>query len=554
LKLILRNIITVLTVPERRNFAVLVCFNTLVSIADIVLLTLLIYTVNFYTNQPTAINLSWVPAWLQQQQSLLLIAVMFGLFIIKNALAYFVSVKQHRFVYNVAARMSHDSLLRYLSGDYFDYVNTDSSVYIRRIGQQPIEFCIYLLLALQQMITESILIILSVTAILLFNATLFLLLITMLLPPVIIVSLSSRKRLKSARRHVQSSNETALQYLQEAISGYIESCIYERKEYFAGRYAANQHRFNNFLADLQIIQNVPSRLLEVFAVLGLFLLIFVSKMTNSTTLIDVTTIGAFIAAAYKVIPGVVKIFNLNGQMRTYEFTVHDLLKESKESHAPAQKVTMPVSSIVFESVSFYYHEQAFLENFNLEIKAGSITGIAGKSGKGKTTIINLLLGFLSQEKGYILFNGAITNAEERKSLWKNIAYAKQQTFLLYDTVLNNIVLNDKAHSKKRLSMAIEMSGLEDVIAHFPEGMQKLITEKGKNISGGQRQRIAIARALYKDADLLIFDEPFSELDDASMHRIMQHLQQLARTGKMILLISHNEKSLSYCDKIVALNE
>lgn len=544
-----------LTPGEKLKFRTLVFFNILVSISDIVLLALLIYTVTIYTKGDDAIKISWLPASLQQHESFLLIAALLILFILKNGIAYLVSITQHRFVYGVAARMSHDNLLKYLSGEYLDYINTDSAVHIRKIGQQPIEFSNYLLMALQQIITESVLILFSITAILFFDARLFLLLFVLLIPPTILISILSRKRLRSARSHVQSSNELALQYLNEAIGGYIESCIYERKEYFSERYAAHQKRFNHFLADLQIVQNLPSRILEVFAVFGLFLLILISKLTNSTTLINVTTIGAFMAAAYKIIPGVVKIFNLSGQMKTYGFTLQSLTHANEKNDTLLKdKADKHIRSIMFRSVSFYYHDQVFLENFDLSVNPGQITGISGKSGRGKTTIINLILGFLAPVKGNILFNNELADEKERKTYWNKMAYAKQQTFLLHDTILNNIILDDKVYDHNRLQTAIAITGLQDMISKYNEGLQKVIAEKGKNISGGQRQRITLARALYKDADLLILDEPFSEMDDASMHNIMQHLIKLAGSGKAILLISHNEKTLAYCDKIVVLND
>jgi ABC-type bacteriocin/lantibiotic exporter with double-glycine peptidase domain len=297
------------------------------------------------------------------------------------------------------------------------------------------------------------------------------------------------------------------------------------------------------VADLQIAQSLPSRILEVFGVLGLFLLLFINRFTSNSTFIDITTIGAFMGATYKIIPGVVKIFNFSAQIKTYEFTLKPLLE--KTPNLSLIHSDQNISSISFREVFFYYHEQAFLENFDFSIKKGEIIGISGKSGKGKTTIINLLLGFLSQHEGKILFNDEIVSAEERRSFWHSVSYVKQQTFLLHDTILNNIILNDKQFNKERFCFAIEAAGLNKFIDQYDEGIQKVITEKGKNISGGQQQRIAIARAIYKDADLLIMDEPFSALDDASMRNIMQHLKQLARSGKLVLLISHNQKSLSF---------
>ena len=110
------------------------------------------------------------------------------------------------------------------------------------------------------------------------------------------------------------------------------------------------------------------------------------------------------------------------------------------------------------------------------------------------------------------------------------------------------------HNKEHLQYALNISGLDQVITKFTEGLEKVITENGKNISGGQQQRIAIARALYKNATLILLDEPFNELDEEATHSLLQHFRQLAATGKSVVMITHDKKSLSYCNKIISLDE
>src|SRR6185503_14807932 len=118
----------------------------------------------------------------------------------------------------------------------------------------------------------------------------------------------------------------------------------------------------------------------------------------------------------------------------------------------------------------------------------------------------------------------------------------------------NITLNDESYDKNKLLEVISFCGLNELLSKHPEGVEKVITENGKNISGGQRQRIMLARALYHDFDLLILDEPFSEMDSTSEIEILQKLQGITAQGKMILFVTHNKKSLEYCNKVITLNE
>jgi len=165
----------------------------------------------------------------------------------------------------------------------------------------------------------------------------------------------------------------------------------------------------------------------------------------------------------------------------------------------------------------------------------------------------LLLGFLHPDNGGIFINHMQVDERMRQAYWPSISYIKQDTFLLHGTILHNITLEDD-HDQKRLHTAIDASGLREFLDADPQGLHKIIKENGKNISGGQRQRIAIARALYKNADLIILDEPFNELDEAAETGLLEYFQQQAKKGKLIILITHNKQSLAFCNKIITVDE
>jgi ABC-type transport system involved in cytochrome bd biosynthesis fused ATPase/permease subunit len=168
--------------------------------------------------------------------------------------------------------------------------------------------------------------------------------------------------------------------------------------------------------------------------------------------------------------------------------------------------------------------------------------------------MNLLLGFLETDSGSILINGIARHANERQGFRGTISYVQQQPLLINDTILRNITLQENNYDIDRLDEVSKLTGLCQITGGSMEGLNTNISEEGKNISGGQRQRIALARALYKNSDLIILDEPFNELDQKSENCILTHLKELAQSGKMILLITHDKESLSYCSKIVSLDE
>lgn len=505
-----------LTNAERRKLWWLVAGNILMGVIDIGSLALLLYLLANYSGSTN------------------LLYAFFALFAVKSLAGFLLYQNQYKFVYNVAARISEMNLLRYLEGKYSEYVNTDSSVHVRKISQQPIEFAHYVLSALQLMFTECVLIALSVGAIIIYDPQLFLILMTVLVPAMIVIGLLLRKRLKTVRLNVKESGEKALQYLNESLAGFIESNIYEKHDFFLERYATKQRQLNHFLARLQITQGMPSRLIEVFAVLGMVVLVNFNG-------VDIIKAGAFLAAAYKIIPGIVKLFNLSAQVRTYEFSV-PLRALAVEQTA---KERSKLESLSLNRISFKYKDDFILKDFDFEMKKGEFVGLTGLSGKGKTTLINLILGFNDQYAGVIKFNDASVNGD-KSSFWKRISYVKQNPFLIHDTIQNNISLGVRSEEKgdKKLHEVMHIAGVTE--------LNDFITENGKNLSGGQRQRICIARALYKDADLIILDEPFNELDNSSEKKFLEHFKDLASQGKMVLLITHNQNSLNYCDRVKVL--
>lgn len=428
----------------------------------------------------------------------------------------------------------------------------DSAVQNHKISHQPIEFANYVLSGIQQVFTESLLTILAIVAIILFNAKLFLLLVLFLLPAILLAALLIRRRLRAVRADVKRNAELVIQYLQEALSGFIESMIYRRSLFFTDRYHRNQQKLNRHLADLQIAQWVPSRLVEFFAVCGLFVLVIANRYYG--TLIDTISIGAFIGAVYKIIPGISRIINLSSQIRTYSYTIDTLSQNSVGLHNDGSPHLPAINSIIFRDVSFKYGTKSILTSQTFEIKKGDFVNLVGISGKGKTTLLNLLLGFLSQDSGDILINNEHTTDIERRRWQDRIGYVKQQTFLIHDTISRNITLTEEAVDPKRLECAIEAAGLRTLIQNLDGGADHIIADNGRNISGGQRQRIALARTLYKESDVIILDEPFNELDIDAERQLLDHFRQLANGGRIIILVSHSPNSAEYCNKTISISE
>ena len=208
----------------------------------------------------------------------------------------------------------------------------------------------------------------------------------------------------------------------------------------------------------------------------------------------------------------------------------------------------------FIDVSFSYNElnDQIFNNFNFSIQKGDVIGICGASGAGKTTFINLLLGLIKPTKGSIEFNDM--NINDNVPNWYSlISYVPQNIFLYDDTILKNITFNfsDKNYDEQLLQKSIQKSQIKEFISKLPQGIDTHVGEKGVKISGGQLQRIGIARAIYKNSEILIFDESTSSLDQKVEKELMNDIYGLSKNMTTII-ISHNISILKKCDKIYQL--
>ncbi len=545
----------ILDKKEKKHFVLLLLLGIVISIADILALIALLWIIQFYVQPGDPAGLHFLPGWLADKNSVLLIALFVILFSIKNIAGYLIAKANYTFTGRVAVRLSRNCLVNYQEAAFSEFVHTDSSALIRKIALQPFDFSQQVLSGLQQIITQLFLIVITIIAILLFNAKLFLLLLVILLPPVIAVFYFLKNRLAVVKKQIRNNNERSYQYLLDALKGYVEGNIYNRNGFFLQRFLEYRRKFSSNLFESLSLQGLPARVIEIFAVLGLFILIVIAKWSGNADSNTLITVAAFMAAAYKIIPGVVKVINLAGQIKAYEFSADELNQTAGTEESIIKNISPEnIELVELKNIDFRYSGKIVLNDFSFSIKKGDFLGISGASGIGKTTILNLLLGFLKPASGAMLINNKPVSNETAKQYWPAISYVRQQSFFMYDTIVRNITLEEDSHDKAGLAFALKVSGLDRLVETYPEGLEKIITENGKNISGGQQQRIAIARALYKKADLILLDEPFNELDAASTLFILEHCRELCRQGKMVIMITHDTKSLAFCNKIVSLHE
>jgi ATP-binding cassette subfamily B protein len=205
-------------------------------------------------------------------------------------------------------------------------------------------------------------------------------------------------------------------------------------------------------------------------------------------------------------------------------------------------------AVSFEGVDFSYGKTTVLKNINLEISAGKLTAFVGASGAGKTTAAQLIPRFWELNRGRILIGGADIGAVKTENLMDAVSFVFQETFMLNDTIYRNIAIGGKAVSQADVEGAAKAAFIHDFIVSLPEGYNTRLGEGGVKLSGGERQRICIARAILKDAPLIIFDEATSYTDIEIEYKIQRALENLLK-GKTVIMIAHRLHTIVGADRI-----
>ena len=229
-----------------------------------------------------------------------------------------------------------------------------------------------------------------------------------------------------------------------------------------------------------------------------------------------------------------------------------LLQEEPEVAEQSEGETFSGAGASFEAVDFAYEDQSILSSFSLNIAPGKMSGICGKSGSGKSTMLRLLMRFWDVHSGTVRAGRHDVRALKTASLRSHESFMTQETHLFHDSILNNIRLVKPDASREEVEAACRKASIHDFIMSLPHGYDSEVGELGDTLSGGERQRIGLARVFLHDSELILLDEPTSNLDSLNEAVILKSLDE-QKADKTIVLVSHRQSSLRLCDEVFEMN-
>jgi ABC-type multidrug transport system fused ATPase/permease subunit len=352
----------------------------------------------------------------------------------------------------------------------------------------------------------------------------------------------------------------------ESLAGIREILLLDVRRHFVARFREACVALGRTLISTLAISQAPRYLLECVAAATLVVsaLLLADRAGGGSAWVAQLAFVGF--AAYRLLPALQAVYSaavrITADSAAFE-AIADELRRAKarqpddESRTDPAWAARPRRDIVLDAVSFRYapDRPPAVREVSLRIPAGSCVGLVGPNGSGKSTLLDLLAGLLTPDSGRILVDGIEIDGAHRRAWRSAIAYVPQEVFLLDASVAENVAFGVPPTGIDRVAMrdALRQAQLDEVIASLPRGLDERLGERGARLSGGQRQRLGIARALYRDAAVLILDEGTRGLDAATEVDVAATLAALRRR-KTVVLVSHRDEHLQHCDLVVELEQ
>lgn len=558
----------ILSSNQKRSFFVLIFFMFFSMSFEILTLGTLFVLLNFLTdpiNYENSNSISFIknldldfPLHLQILVFFLLI------FFLKTILNIFISWKENNYIFKTKAEIGKTFFKGYIYLPRIFHLRSNTSEIIKNLTTE-MDYFIGALLAVSIIVMETIVLIGLAIFLLFINYKIAIISFSLLILFSLIINFfNSNVILDMGKKRIRYMQKR-LQHIIEGLSG---SKIFEITS-SQNKLIEDFNVYNDGLADINTNVTfrsvIPKPLFEIFilAVTIIFLLFLLQESVELK--LALPTLGVFLSAAYRLVPSFGKIMS---QIQKFQYFIPaaeklskdmDRFKESRKDNLDIKNLEFK-EGVKFEKVNFSYDKNFNLEknlifkNLNFEIKKKSKIGIIGQSGSGKSTFLDILMGLLKPQFGNILIDNK--KIENVKNNWqKIIGCVPQEVFILDNTLKHNIAfgVDEKDINIKKINLAIKLANLEDLKDSLKFGIETLVGEKGSRLSGGQRQRIGIARALYNDPEILIFDEATNALDAKTEKEIVKEIFDKS-LDKTIIFVSHNKENHKFCDQIYEVRD
>jgi ATP-binding cassette, subfamily B, bacterial PglK len=376
-----------------------------------------------------------------------------------------------------------------------------------------------------------------------------------------IITFFTRKSLQKNSQVIADQSTQMVKSLQEGLGGIRDVLIDGTQEFYCKLYQNSDLSMRRAAGSNIFIGSSPRYLMEAIGMILIAVLAYALTLQEDGVMKAIPILGVLAIGAQKLLPALQQVYNSYSTVKGAKSSFVDVLNLLNQPlpHNAGQSLInlMPFEQeIIFKNLSFRYAKNTpwILKNVNLTFKKGETIGFIGETGSGKSTLLDILMGLLVPTSGELLIDGVSISQLNRDPWQMNISHVPQSIYLSDSTIRANIAfgVDPEQIKEEKVAQVAQQAQIAEVINNLKNKYKAFVGERGSQLSGGQRQRIGIARALYKDSDVLIFDEATSALDNKTEEKIMQQISQL-ENNKTIFIIAHKLETLKQCDRIIRIN-
>ena len=392
------------------------------------------------------------------------------------------------------------------------------------------------------------------------------LVVFVIFPIIAYVMSKINKRLRSLNRQQQSMTSELAYVVEEAAAGHKIVKVHGGEDYEMRRFMEKAEQLRKFTLKAAVAGGLNQPITQLIASMALSVVLVIAIMQSASQGVTVGSFAAFITAMLLIVSPLKHLADINQPLQrglTAAEMIFQLIdqpiEEEKAQTSNLKRLDKAKGEITFEDLSFSYDQEGgrkdTLRNINLGIKPGEVVAFVGPSGGGKSTLVNLLPRFYRPKSGRIVLDQIPIEEIVLTDLRKQIAFVSQDVILFNDTIAANVAYGSSTVDdidRGRVIEVLEAANLSNLLSELPDGIDTLIGDNGNRLSGGQRQRLAIARAIYKDAPILILDEATSALDSESERQVQEALDRLM-AGRTTLVIAHRLSTIEHADNIAVLD-
>lgn len=382
----------------------------------------------------------------------------------------------------------------------------------------------------------------------------------------VVVFFAVRNLIRKTSYHQGHAEQQSFKIVEEVFTMIKEVKLYHKEKQFLDAFELPTRKHAHYNALYQGVMPMPRSLLEVVAFGGVILLVLYLLLSQHDLGAFLPMLGFFVVALYRIMPLTQMIFGQYSSILSTGYCVSTIVNDYERlniknldgSQFIVDKVTSKFQELKLEGITFQYPNSVkpAINDLNLTLASGKVIAFVGPSGAGKTTAVDIVLGLLQPTTGHLRVNGSVLDSEIKTRTWQaTLGYVPQSIMLSNNTIAQNIAFGETLENMDmdRIMKSVKFAQLKEFIESLPEQYNTEVGDRGIRLSGGQRQRIGIARALYRDPEILILDEATNALDGLTEVEIMHSIHALSRE-KTVIIIAHRLQTVMACDRLYYIDQ